>query len=85
MSPPSVIGIVIGPCCLIVEIKVIPIRAVSTDIGTLVISFRILIDALSVHPFVKGSAVVEHTVQYDSHASAVRLCYYLGKHLVARL
>ena len=83
MSPPSVIGIVIGPCCLIVEIKVIPIRAVSTDIGTLVISFRILIDALSVHPFIKGTTVIEHAIQNDSHVSAVCLCHHLSKQLVA--
>lgn len=83
MSPPSVIGIVIGPCCLIVEIKVIPIRAVSTDIGTLVISFRIFINALFVHPFIKGSAVIEDTVEDDTHASVMCLCHHLCKQFVA--
>ena len=67
------------------EIKIIPVRTVCADISTLVIAFRILVNTFSIHPFIKGSAVVEHTVQYDSHASAMRLCHYLGKHLVARL
>ena len=45
----------------------------------------VLVNTLSVHPFIKRTAVIEHAVQNDLHASGVRLFDHPGKKLVAGL
>ena len=85
MTPPAVIGLVIRPGRLILEIKVVAIRTVAVNVGAGLISLRIFVDALAVEPLIKRAAVVEHAVQNDLHAAAMRLLHDLRKQLVAGL
>ena len=41
------------------------------------------VDALIIHPFVEGTAVIEHAVQDDPHVPAVQLLAETGKEIVA--
>ena len=64
MPPPSVIGAVVRPCFITVVMKMekAVIRAVLGNIGPWLIITGTLIDLLCIQPFIKGSAVIEHTV-----------------------
>ena len=83
MSPPAIICTVIRPRMIIKKLKIIVIRTILTDIGALFISGRILINTLSVHPFIKGSAMIKHTIQNDLHATLMSLRHHLCKKLIA--
>ena len=67
------------------EMKVAAVRAVRTHIGALRILRLRFIDPLPVQPFVKGSAVIEHTVQDHLHPALVHLFHKPDEKLVARL
>ena len=83
MSPPSIIGRIVRPAVLVIEIKVIPIWTVCRNIRSLWISLLVLIDPLSVHPFVKRSTMVKHTIQDYFHASLMDFLHKLCKQLIA--
>ena len=85
MSPPAVIGTIVGEFIFIMELKIIVVRAILINIGALFISGRILINPFPVQPFVKRPAVIEHAVQNNSHAPSVRFFHYLGKKFVTGL
>ena len=82
MAPPAVIELIVRPCMLIVEFKEAVIRAVRIHIRTLFIPRLILIDPFPVQPLVKGSAVVEDTVENDLHPPSVDLPTERRKKLV---
>ena len=79
MSPPAVIGTVVGPSVLIPEIKIGAIRTVCTDISPLLLSGSIFINAFSVHPFIEGTAVIEHAVQDHTHSPAMGFLHHFDK------
>ena len=83
MSPPSVIGLIIRPSVTILKIKIISVGAVCTDVCALFIAFRIFINAFPIHPLIKGTAMVEDSVQNHLHASFVSLFHHLGKKRIA--
>ena len=83
MCPPSIVRRVVRPAILIIKAEKIAVRTVSRNICSLRIAFLILIDPLSVHPFIKGTAVIKHSVKDNLHASLVNLLCQLCKQLVA--
>ena len=85
MSPPSIIGRIVRPAVLVIEIKVIPIWTVCRNIRSLWISLLVLIDPLSVHPFVKRSTMVKHTIQDYFHASLMDFLHKLCKQFITCL
>ena len=85
MSPPSIVIRVVRPCLVVIEFEKTAIRTVCGNISSRFIPFLILINLLTVHPFIKGTAVVEHTVQDHFHAPAVNFFNQLNKKSVAGL
>ena len=65
------------------EMKVAAVRAVRTHIGPLRIVRLGFIDPLPIQPFVKGSAVVEHTVQDHLHPPLVHLFHQPDEKFIA--
>ena len=72
-APPAVVILAI------LELEIIAVRALGIVVSAGLIASRLLVDALPVHPFVEGSAVVEHAVQDDLHAPAVQLAAEPGE------
>ena len=85
MSPPAIVEFVIGPVVLIVEFKEAPIRTVRRNICSFLIILRCLIQPLPIQPFIKGTAVIKHTVQNNFHTPAVNLFHKSGKKSIAGL
>ena len=84
MAPPTVIMHIVRPMSAC-KAKKIPIRALPGDIGALLIAILLLINPLSVHPFIEGTAVVKYSVKDHPHTPAVDLFYHLGKKCIAGL
>ena len=85
MSPPAIVACIVGPGVLILEVKIIPIGTVRTHIGSRCVALRILVDALPVHPFIEGAAVVEHAVHDDADPPFMGFLHHLDKQFVAGL
>ncbi len=85
MPPPSVIRMVIRPCFLFVEIKIIMVRAFPVHISPLFVPFRVLINPLSIHPLIKGTTMVKHAIQNDPHTPSMGFRHYFGKQFIACL
>ena len=85
MGPPPVIGSIVRPPVLVAEIKIGPVGTVRSHISARRVSFLALVDPLSVHPFIKGSAVIEYSVQNDPHTSSVDLLHQFCEETVAFL
>ena len=83
MPPPAVIGAVVREFILIMELEIAVIRAVLINISALFITWRIFIDPFSVQPFIERSAMIEHAVQNDFHASPVGFFHHFRKKFVA--
>ena len=85
MPPPALIGRIVRPCILILKPEISAVIAVFVDIRAILIHRILVVDLLSVHPFVERAAVVKHTIQ--NHADSARMCFLhkLYKQLVARL
>jgi len=78
MSPPSVIVPVIRPV-FTVEIKKVPIRTVAAHIRPFGIIRVLIVNMLTVHPFIKRTAVVKHAIENNLHAPAVDFLCQPGK------
>ena len=85
MSPPAFVGIIVRPSVLISEQEEIPVRTVRCQVSPRLIPAVLLIDLLPVHPFIEGTAVVEHAVQDDPHPPLMDLLHKAGKKLIAGL
>ena len=85
MVPPALVRGIVRPGILILKMKVPPVRAVCADVSPLLPFAGMLIDLLPVKPAVEGSAVVEHTVQDDLHATGMYLAYKIRKVRIRRL
>ena len=85
MPPPAVISGVIGEPVFVMEHEIIMVWAVSVYKSALGIPFPSFINTFPVQPFVKGTAVVEYTVNDNPHASPVGFLHNLNKKLVAGL
>ena len=87
MSPPAVICSVIRPELIsrIMEQEKAVIWAFFTYICTLRIVRLWLIDAFSVHPFVKRATMIEYTIQNHTHSTLMHLFYQFDKQLVTCL
>ena len=85
VCPPSIISRIVWPFIRIIKGEEISVWTVSGNISSFRISLLVLINALSVHPFIKRTAVVEYTIQNDLHSSSVDLCCQFGKQFVAGL
>ena len=85
MPPPAVIRTVIWPSVIVMKLEIIMIFAVLRDIGAFFVSFRMFVDPLSIHPFIKGATVIEYSVQNNLHASSVRFFHYFRKKSIACL
>ena len=83
MGPPAIVGWVIRPAVLIIEIKIVSVGAVCRNISTLWISLLVLIDPLSVHPFIERATVIKYTIQDHLHAAFMNLIYQMGKQFIA--
>ena len=81
MPPPPVIIGIIRPFLFSVlqEMKIITVRTARSYIRARLIILLVLIDPLPVHPFIKGTAVIKHTVQNDLHPASVKLLNQLNK------
>ena len=73
MPPPAVISGVIRKPVLIMEHKIVMIRTVLFDKGSLGIAFLAFINPFPIQPLVKRAAVIEHTVNNNAHPSSVGL------------
>ena len=62
MSPPAIIRTVIRPLVWVIKMEIITIWTVSGNISPFWITLKVLIDTLSVHPFIERTAVVEYAV-----------------------
>ena len=82
MSPPAFIGLIVRPFVFF-KLKKCMIRTLFTHKSPLCIAFCILINTLSVQPFIKGPTVVKHTVQNHLHAALMRFFYYFYKKFIA--
>ena len=85
MAPPAVVGIVAGPCVILIELKKRMVRAVLRDVRPSFIVAGHLVKQFSVQPFVKGTAVIKHAVQDDLHPPAVNLSHKPCKKCVTGL
>ena len=87
MPPPPVIAAIVGPCFIpvIKEVEKLSVWTVSAHISALRIFRLLLIDPLSVHPFIKGTAVIEYSVQYHPHSPLVHLFYKAGEQFITGL
>ena len=85
MSPPSVIGPVVrpGPVAVVMELEKAVIGAAFALIGPCLIVAGMLIDSLCVQPFVKGAAVIEHSVQNYPHPPLMDFLHKPGKKCIA--
>ena len=83
MGPPAVIGWIIRPAVLILEAEERTVRAVRRNIGPLFVAFLIFVDPFSVHPFIKGSAMVKYPIQDHFHPSPVDLLHKLLEKFIA--
>ena len=79
MSPPAVVGRIVRPSVLIIELEVLMIRAVLIHISPLFIAFRILVDSLTIQPLVKGTTMVKYPIQYHANASFMSFLHYFCK------
>ena len=61
------------------------VGAVRGHIGPFFIAGLVLINALPVHPFIKGTAVIEHAVQDHLHSPTVNLLHQPDEKLIAGL
>ena len=84
ISPPAVIMIIVRPLAAR-KPEILPVRTVLRNIGALFIALLLLVDLLSVHPFIEGPAVIEHPVQDHPHSLRVDRLHHLGKKGIARL
>ena len=82
MVPPSRIMGIVRPR-LLSKVKEVPIRAALRHIGSLCIARCILVNPLSVQPFMKGTAMIKHAVQNHLHPATVNLFHQSRKKGIA--
>ncbi len=85
MPPPAIITAVIRPTVLIVKLEEVAVWAVSRHISPGSISYLPLINQLFIQPFIKGTAMVEHSIQNYPHPTFMRLIHKPGKQRIACL
>ena len=85
MAPPAVICPVFRPRLLtvIVKLKKTVVRAVSGKIRSRLIIPGPLVNFFCIQPFIKGTAVIKHAVQYHLHPPAVNLLNQFRKQCIA--
>ena len=85
MTPPAVVRPVSWPCFITVVVKLekAVVRAVLGKICSRLIISGTLVNLLLIQPFIKGTAVVKHTIQDHLHSPSVDLLNQLRKQGVA--
>ena len=84
MSPPAIIVIIVRPH-IFIKPEESPVRTVCGYISSFFITLGILINALSVKPFIERTTVIENSVENNFHAPFVNFLDKLSKKTVARL
>ena len=68
---------------VLLEVEIAAVRTVRIAVSPGGKSVPRVVDALAVHPFMEGAAVVEHAVEDDPHSAPVRLLAEPGEIRVA--
>ena len=82
MSPPAIIILIIRPIFW-KELEKTAIRTLLIHISSRFIVFLTLIDPLSIHPLIEGTAMVKNTVQDNFHTPSMNFFYKLYKKFIA--
>ena len=62
MPPPTIVGGIVRPYLFVIKLKERLIRTAPGYKCSLLVAFLILIDTLTIHPFVEGTAMVKYTI-----------------------